>query len=363
MERLRERWPQVRFAGIGGPKMQAVGMDAWWDAEELAVMGLFEVLSHFPRLLKLRRELFRRLCALSPDVFIGIDAPDFNLGLEIQLRRRGLKTVHYVSPTVWAWRKRRVRKIARAVDRVLCLFPFEPEFYHGHGVKAVYVGHPMADRIRPDDDPRSAREWLGLDPDATTVSLLPGSRLGEVTRLAEPMIEAARLLHEQTPGLQFVAALAKQTVRNEFRDTMRRLNFESIHCVDGESLTVMAAADAVICASGTATLETMLVNRPLVSTYRISPATYNTLKYTRLMKPGLYALPNVLAGEELIPERIQSEATPENLAAETRRWLEDGEARERLRRRFLELHEQLRCDAAGRAADAVAELIDSGSTR
>ena len=203
INQLREKFPQAKFAGIGGKRMQAAGMDAWWDAEQLAVFGLFEVLSHFPRLLRLRRELHRRLLALSPDVFIGIDAPDFNLGLEIKLRKKGIRTVHYVSPAVWAWRQWRVRKIRRAADLVLSLFPFEPPFFKDRGVPATYVGHPMADQILPDEDPAAARARLDLEPATTTIALLPGSRIGEVSRLAEPMIEAARVLASRRPGLQF----------------------------------------------------------------------------------------------------------------------------------------------------------------
>jgi lipid-A-disaccharide synthase len=222
MDRLRENYPQAHFAGIGGRQMKAAGMDAWWDAEELAVFGLFEVLSHFPRLVRLRRRLHRRLLTLSPDIFIGIDAPDFNLGLEIKLRRKGIRTVQYVSPTVWAWRQKRVRKIGRAANLVLCLFPFEPDFFNNHGVPAAYVGHPMADQILPDSDPSAARTRLDLDPAATTIALLPGSRVGEVSRLAEPMVEAARILASRRPGLQFVAAMAHQKLNTIFPTAPQR---------------------------------------------------------------------------------------------------------------------------------------------
>ena len=194
VENLKQLYPQARFIGVAGDKMKAAGVESWWDASELAVMGLSEVLSHLPRLLKLRRQLLRRLLDEKPDVFIGIDAPDFNLGLEIKLRRAGIRTVHYVSPTVWAWREKRVRKIARAADLVLCLFPFEPRFYEDHDVPATFVGHSLADQIDADENPQAARARLGLDPDLATVALLPGSREGEVSRLAGPMIDAARLL-------------------------------------------------------------------------------------------------------------------------------------------------------------------------
>jgi lipid-A-disaccharide synthase len=359
---LRSRFPQARFVGVGGPGMQNAGLEAWWDSGELAVMGLFEVLAHLPRLLKIRRELRRRLLELKPDVFIGIDAPDFNLGLEIALRRQGIRTVHYVSPTVWIWRKRRVHKIARAADLVLCLFPFEPVFYKKHHVPAAYVGHPMADQIEPDPDPVAARKRLGLTPGATTVALLPGSRDSEVSRLAAPMIEAARLLAERRPEIQFVAAMASPDVDRVFAEALAQSGFTSIRCVDGMARTVIASADAVMCASGTATLETLLVNRPLVMTYVISASSYQLAKQLRLIRPQSFSLPNILAGEALIPELIQKEATGPALAAAVSRWLDDETARDILRRRFLDIHEQLRCGASEQAASAVAKLLSPEET-
>ncbi len=359
IERLRERYPGAHFAGIGGKHMKAAGLEAWWDSEELALFGLVEVLSHIPRLLKLRKELTRRLQALCPDVFIGIDAPDFNLGLEIRLRRSGIRTIQYVSPTVWAWRERRVRKIGRAADLVLCLFPFEPDFYSGHGVTATYVGHPMADQISPDNDPAPARERLGLEPSKRTVALLPGSRGSEVSRLAEPMIQAARQLAAQDPALQFVAAMANDKVLALFRSAMQQSGFEQVNLVSHEPRTVIAAADVVMCASGTAALETLLVNRPMVVTYRISTATYYLAKYLKLIRPQLFSLPNILAGERLVPELIQHESTGENLAREVRQWLDSEPSRASLRKQFLQIHERLSCDASKQAADAVSGLLES----
>ena len=357
VEGLREIHPGARFVGVGGDKMKAAGVDAWFDASELAVMGLFEVLSHLPRLLKLRRELARRLLDARPDVFIGIDAPDFNLGLEIRLRRAGIRTVHYVSPTIWAWREKRVRKIGRAADRVLCLFPFEPDFYAGHQVPACYVGHPLADQIDPDGDPAEARRRLGLDPGRETVALLPGSRHGEVARLAEPVIGAARLLAERRDGIQFVAAMANAEVERDFRDSMDRLGFPGISLVAGDPRGVIAAGDAVICASGTATLEVMLVNRPLVMTYKIAPSTWRVGRALKLVKLEWFSLPNILAGEKLVPELIQHEATPANLAAAVEGWLDDPQAVTALKRRFRTLHDELRLDAGRRAAAAVSDLL------
>jgi lipid-A-disaccharide synthase len=358
MDRLRQQYPDIKFAGIGGAKMKAAGMDAWWDSGELALFGLFEVVSHLPRLLRLRRALLQRLLALSPDIFIGIDAPDFNLRLEIQLRQAGIRTVQYVSPTVWAWRSKRVEKIRRAADLVLCLFPFEPGFFKDHNVPATYVGHPMADQISADVDPAAARSKLDLARDAATVALLPGSRTSEVSRLAQPMIEAARILLSKRPGLQFVAAMANSTVREVFQQTLDRLDFSGITLVADAPRTVIAAADAVMCASGTATLETMLVNRPMVVAYRISVATYHLAKILRMIQTRMFALPNILAGEILVPELIQQDATGEKLAAEIGRWLDDGNARSVLKNRFSLIHDQLRCDASLNAARAIAGLLE-----
>ena len=359
VDALRERFPHARFVGVAGEKMKAAGVESWFDASELAVMGLFEVLSHLPRLVKLRRGLLRRLRENPPDVFIGIDAPDFNLGLEIKLRRAGIRTAHYVSPTVWAWRERRVHKISRAVDRVLCLFPFEPAFYERHGVAADYVGHPLADQIAADHDPRVARERLGLDSEATTIALLPGSRHSEIARLAEPMIEATRRLASHRSALQFVAAMASESIEAGFREEMQRLGFDGIRLVQGDPRTVIAAGDVVLCASGTATLEVMLVNRPMVMTYKVAPSTYRLGRALQLVKLRWFSLPNILAGEGLVPELIQDEATAENLAQATERWLDDEGARSELARRFNELHAELQCDAAARAADSVAHLLET----
>jgi len=357
VEQLLLLYPRATFVGVGGRRMQEAGVEAWWDAHELAVMGLVEVLEHFPRLLNLRRELRRRLLELRPDVFIGIDAPDFNLGLEIKLRRAGIRTVHYVSPTVWAWRKKRVRKIRRAADLVLCLFPFEPAFYEGHGVTAAYVGHPMADQIDADRDPVAARSRLDLDPAATTVALLPGSRVSEVRRLAQPMIGAAYLLRVDRPGLQFVAAMANEEVDGIFGQAMKDLGEERITRVSGRPREVIAAADAVLCASGTATLETMLVNRPLVMAYKIAPSTFWLLKNLRIIQPQLFSLPNILADSPLIPELVQDEAGSERMAAEMRRWLDNPDQCLELSQRFDELHARLRCGASERAAAAVSWLL------
>jgi len=357
IEKLKLQYPQARFAGIGGEQMRASGMDCWWDCGELAVFGLFEVLGHFPRLLSIRRELTRRLQALRPDIFIGIDAPDFNLGLEIKLKAQGIRTVHYVSPTVWAWRPGRVKKIARAADLVLCLFPFEPAFYAHHGVRAVYVGHPMADQISGSADTKSARLELGLDENAPVLALLPGSRLSEVSRLSTPMLQAGAILRQTTPDLQLVAAIANQRVKATFAESLRQSGISDVRMIDAQARTVIAAADVVLCASGTATLETLLINRPMVMAYKLAPSTYHVAKNLRLIKRQFFSLPNILAGEALIPELIQDEVTGNNLAVAAQAWLNDEAACARLQARFDVMHEQLRCDASSLAAAALVELL------
>jgi lipid-A-disaccharide synthase len=354
---LRKHYPDAKFTGIGGRHMRAAGMETWWDCEELAVFGLFEVLSHFSRLYKIRRELRKRLLTLKPDVFIGIDAPDFNLGLEAVLKKAGIRTVHYVSPTVWAWREKRVRKIARAADLVLCLFPFEPDFYRDHGVSAVYVGHPMADQIPTVSDLTEARNRLGIEPEGELVALLPGSRIGEVSKLAEPMIEAARLIAARIPDVRFVSAMANAKVRTLFESALEHPGNPAVQLVDNDPRNVIAAADVVMVASGTAALETMLINRPMVVSYRIAASTYQLAKSLKLVKADFVSLPNILAGEALVPELLQTEANGEQLAKQVLAWLDEPDRRAALRSRFSTLHSELRCNASEKAAEAVCSLL------
>jgi lipid-A-disaccharide synthase len=356
---LKETYPDARFVGIGGDGMRSAGMDTWRDSKELAVFGLFEVLGHFSRLLGIRRELKEKLLELRPDVFIGIDAPDFNLGLEIKLKAAGIRTVHYVSPTVWAWRSRRVHKIARAADLVMCLFPFEPAFYQGHGVEAVYVGHPMAKDIPLQTDAVPARLELGLATDDRVIALLPGSRSGEVSRLAHDLIATAKLLSEQHPNVKFVAAMANTRAEEIFRSALKDHENIKIELIQGQARTVMAAADVVICASGTATLETMLVNRPMIMVYRLAAPTYFVAKHLKLVNSAFFALPNILANELLIPELLQHEVTAESLAGETIKWLQDENRRKDLSTRFETLHRELLGDSSQQAETAVINLLRS----
>jgi len=363
IEKLRERYPDAEFAGIGGDAMRAAGFDAWYDAQELAVMGLAEVLRHLPRLLKLRRELRERLLAWKPDVFVGIDAPDFNLGLERRLKERGVRTVHYVSPSIWAWRENRAAKIGRSADRVLCLFPMEPPIYARHGVDARFVGHPLADAMPLDPDRHRARERLDLTADTPMLALLPGSRLGEIKRLSADFLSAAKRVLDRQPNLRIVAPMAGAAARAAFEseleshpdaDALR----PSLRVTEGDARAVMAAADVILLASGTATLEGMLAKRPMVVAYKIAPLTYSIVKGLRMLKIEHYALPNVLADEALVPELMQYECTAENLAAAVFSWLGNPTSMAALPSRFRELHQMLRRDASARAAEAVAELTE-----
>lgn len=356
---LRARFPDAEFAGIGGAAMRAEGLDAWHDCGELAVMGLAEVLRHLPRLLKLRRALRKRLLAWRPDIYIGIDAPDFNLGVERWLKERGVRTAHYVGPSVWAWRERRAEKIGRSADRVLCLFPMEPPIYARYGIDARFVGHPLADAIPLEPDRAAAREALGLDARAPTLALLPGSRLGEIEKMLAIFLGAAALVRQQLPALRIAVPAATPACRAAIDAHLRAFPElgDAVRVFDGDAQRAMIASDAVLLASGTAALEAMLCKRPMVIGHRISPTTYRIVSTFGMLKTRFVGLPNVLANEGLVPELLQHDCTPSKLAAALLRWFGHPAAVEALLPRFEALHRQLRCDASARAADAVAELI------
>jgi len=354
---IRSIKPDTRFAGIGGPLMKAAGMDCWWDSEQLSVMGLFEVINHIPRLFTLRRQLVARMVALKPDVFIGIDAPDFNLGVEKRLKARAIPVIHYVSPTVWAWRSGRVKTIAKATDRVMCLFPFEPDWYRQQAVAADYTGHPMADEIPLQVSIVTARESLDVEVKGICIALLPGSRLSEVEKLSAPMLDAAVIMTRRFPDIYFLMPAATELVRNYFEEEL--LRYPGINCrvFSTRSKDVMAAADVVICASGTATLEVMLVNRPMVVCYRLAGLTYTLAKWFRLVKTRFFALPNILSSAELVPELLQQEVTGQRIAEEAFRWLDQPGLRNDLKQRFDLLHRQLKIDAATTAAKIVLQHV------
>jgi lipid-A-disaccharide synthase len=362
---LRARFPNARFAGVGGPKMAAAGMEIWHQAEALAVMGLVEVLRHLPRLLALRREILRRTLAARPDVFIGIDAPDFNLGLERKLKAAGVRTAHYVSPSVWAWREKRVEKIGRSADRVLCLFPMEPPIYASHGVDARFVGHPLAAQFAAVPDRVAARVRLGLANDAPVLALLPGSRLSEIRRLAPDFLSAAARVEWQVPNLQIVTPMANAACRGEFEAALaavaaaHRAPRRAIRVVDGGAHAAMIAADAVLLASGTAALEAMLAKRPMVVAYRLAPLSYRLVTLLGLVRTSVYSLPNILAGKMVVPELMQDDCTPDNLAAALAPLLRADALDAATLNLFSELHESLRAVPGRDAAAAVADILST----
>lgn len=360
IESIRARVPDARFEGIAGPRMIAAGCHAIAPAERLAVMGLIEPLGRLPELLRLRHRLLRRFIDDPPDVFIGIDAPDFNLALERKLRQGGVPAVHYVSPSVWAWRQYRVRKIARSVDAMLTLFPFEAEFYEAHGVPVTFVGHPLAEQLPDRTDPQTARAALDLsDGQGPVLALLPGSRLGEVNRLGRDFLLAADRLRQRIPDLRVIAPMASATTRSAFEAQWKEVAPAlPLQVFDGRSHEIMAASDAILLASGTAALEAMLLKRPMVVAYRLAPMTYALLRHLRLMKVARYSLPNLLARADVVPELIQEAVTPAALAAAVEPLLCDEASRARQLNRFEEIHRQLRAGGSDRAAEAILELVD-----
>lgn len=349
--------PEIQFAGIGGPLMKAEGCDCWWDTSELSLMGLFEVISHLPRLIKLRRQLVQRVVEHQPDVFIGIDAPDFNLGVEKRLKKRFIPVIQYVSPTIWAWRSGRVRTITKSTDRVMCLFPFEPDCYKNYPVAADYTGHPLADAIDLDVGIEPARAALDVETSSICIALLPGSRMSEVEKLSSPMLDAAKILGKLYPNVTFLMPAATELVGEYLRSMLSAYSSVNCRIISGRSKEVMAAADVVICASGTATLEVMLVNRPMVVCYRISGMTYSMMKWFRMLKTRFFSLPNILAGEQLVPELLQHEVTGQRIADEVVRWLDQPDLTDNLKQRFDALHRVLKIDAAATAARVVLHQI------
>lgn len=354
---LKERVAALSCEGVAGEAMQAAGCKALAPAETLAVMGLIEPLAHLPKLLALRRRLVRRWRDDPPDAFVGIDAPDFNLGLERRLKERGIPTVHYVSPSVWAWRQGRVRTIGRAADRVLCLLPFEKQFYDRHGVAAEFVGHPLADRLPEMTDAAAARAALGIDA-RRVVTVMPGSRMTEVSRLGPVFIAAAGRLAARYPGLGFVTPLAGSATRRLFEQQLGEAGMrDAFHLVERRSETAILAGDVVLLASGTAALEAALLARATVAAYKLAPLTYWLARTLRLVKVRHFTLPNQLTSEPLVPEYLQHGATPEALADAVGRLLDDDVRRQAIERSFAELRERLQRDASARAAEAVLSLI------
>lgn len=357
---LREQVPDMLVEGIGGPRMAAAGCRSLYPMERLAVMGLTEVIGRLRELSRMRSDLVTHFTRHPPDVFIGVDAPDFTLTLERRLRQRGIKTVHYVSPSVWAWRRYRLRKIRRAADHMLTLFPFEADFYAAQQIPVTFVGHPLADLIPLENDQAGARSGLNLAADGEVVALLPGSRVNEVRNLAPAFIEAARRCLRRRPGLRFVAPMADAAVRAEFEAALgNNADAPPVILVDGMAQRVMAASDAVLAAGGTAILEAMLLKRPVVMAYKVTPMSYWLAGW--LVKVDMFSLPNLLAGERLIPEFIQDQVTAENLSRAVLDYLERPQQAAALRETFTHLHKQLRRGADQAAARVVLDMLQGAA--
>ena len=354
MRQLKQLYPDCEFVGIAGPRMQELGIETLFEMEELSVMGLVEVLGRLPRLLQVRRQIIRYFKENPPDIFIGVDAPDFNIGVELKLKQAGIKTIHYVSPSVWAWRQSRIHKIKAATDMVLAFLPFEKAFYDQHNAPCRFVGHTMADAIPLTSPAAPARELLGLKLDAPVLAVLPGSRGGEVEMLAPPFLRACQLLRAQYPALQFVVPLVNARRRQQFESIKQQIAPElPMTLVDGQARQVMTSADVILLASGTATLEAMLVKRPMVVAYKVKPFTFWIGE--KLVKIRTFSLPNLLAGRKLVPELIQPDCTPDKLAAAVSGYLQqDNQA---LLNEFTHLHELSRCDADKQAAQAVLDVL------
>jgi len=354
---IKVQIPDAQFEGVAGPLMVEAGCQPIYPSEKLAVMGLVEVLKHLREILQIRKSLIANWLANPPDVFIGIDAPDFNFVLERALKEQHIPTVHYVSPSVWAWRRSRVKKIGKCTDLMLTLFPFEANIYRDEGVKVDFVGHPLADIIDLTVDTTQARERLKLPQDKRIVALLPGSRRSEISRLSPPFIEAALWSLKQDPSLHFVVPLINDAARELFQNALREAGADSlpITLVDRRSREVMAAADLILLASGTATLEALLLKKPMVVAYKMSEISYQIM--SRMLTVPYYSLPNNLAGEGVVKEFTQREVTAENLGTEMLSLFNDNDRREKLIKRFEVIHHQLKQNASQRAAEAILELI------
>lgn len=351
---LKARWPALSAMGIGGPQMVAQGFDAWWPSQRLAVRGYVEVLRHYRALSAIRKELAQRLIAKPPAAFIGVDAPDFNLGLEQNLRRAGVRTLHFVCPSIWAWRGGRVRQLARSADHVLCLFPFEPPLLEQHGIRATYVGHPLADAI-PIEPPRNeSRASLGIDGAVTTIALLPGSRRSEIEYIAPCLLQAAALLAKRRPGLRFLLPVAPG-VEDLLGPMAARMGPAGLQTYGGRSHEVLAACDLALVASGTATLEAALFKRPMVIAYRMHPLSWQLMK--RMAYQPWVGLPNILCQSFVVPELIQEACTPTALADAAQSWLDDPARADHVRTRFEQIHRMLRRDTAACATRAIEQEL------
>jgi lipid-A-disaccharide synthase len=357
IEALRAQAPDTEFVGMAGPKMIAAGCEPWYRAEEIAVMGFFEVLPHLRRILALRRELIGRIERGGIDAFIGIDAQDFNKPAATALKRAGIKTVQYVSPQVWAWRQSRVATIREAVDLVLCVLPFEPKFYEAHGVNAKFVGHPLADMIPMTVDKAAARASLGFPADKPILAVLPGSRRSEVSRLAAPFMATAAWLESRVPDLTTAVAIASDSVAELFHEATFGMDVSRAKLIPQKAREIMAAADVVLTASGTASLEALLTKRPMVVAYKMVPLTYWLLRRLGVSKLPYFSLPNLLAGRALVPEFVQDQVRPDVLGPAVQGALDGSGLKPGWYDAFTDIHRQLRCDASVSAAREVLALV------
>jgi lipid-A-disaccharide synthase len=356
---LKQRWPGLLTRGIGGPRMLAQGFEAWWPSDKLAVRGYVEVLRHYREIKGIRDRLGDRLLHERPQAFIGVDAPDFNLGLEKRLKAAGIKSIHFVCPSIWAWRGGRAKKMAESCDHVLCLFPFEPELLHCHGVPATYVGHPLADAIPLQPDRDAARRALGLNPDDHVVAVLPGSRRSEIETIAPAFLQAVALMHRARPGLRFVLPVSPGLRAMLDPLVSAHAAGAPLQLLDGHSHDALAACDVTLIASGTATLEAALFKRPMVIGYRMAALSWQLMK--RLAYQPWVGLPNILCRDFVVPELIQEHCTPEALCQATLAWLDDTPGSLALQRRFVDLHHLLRRDTARCATDAIAQVIEQAA--
>ncbi len=356
---LKTRLPDAVFYGIGGPKMQGQGFDSWWPMEKLSVMGYWDALKHFREIAGIRRQLKRRLLDLRPDIFIGIDAPDFNLGLETDLKSAGIRTIHYVSPSIWAWRGGRIKKIGRAVNRLLALFPMEPQIYEKERIPVTYVGHPLADIIPLQTSKQAVREKLSLPRDYPIFAMLPGSRRGELEMMAETFVETAKIIRERfLPTAIFVVPLTTRETRLQFEMAIYQKQGGDVpfRLLFGHAQDALGAADVSLVASGTATLEAAMLKRPMVITYKIAKFSYWLMK--RMAYLPFVGLPNILAGRFVVPEILQDQATPENLAEALVKLYQDKDNAAAVEEAFTDLHLQLRQNTAEKAAQAVIECLN-----
>ena len=352
---MRARWPDLQARGIGGPHMQRQGFEAWWPSEKLAVRGYVEVLRHYRSIVRIRQQLQQRLLAHPPSAFIGVDAPDFNLDLARELKAAGIPTIHFVCPSIWAWRANRVEKIRRSVDHVLCIFPFEPELLAQHGIEATYVGHPLAQSIPTQVDQAAAREKLGLPTQARVVALLPGSRASEIEYLCERFLRSAQEMARQAPDLHFVLP-AMPSLKSRIEAIAQSVGYlPNLRILTGQSHDALAACDVTLIASGTATLEAALFKRPMVIAYNMHWLSWQIMRRKKLQ--AWVGLPNILCGEFVVPELLQDQASPEAMAHEVMQWLQSPSRVKQLVQRFDQLHDNLRRDTSTLATDAIEKVL------